>query len=359
MKLLIGGSPSKMFHLKEFQTALTKFGVECKLVIDIDYSNGFPSRKISEWFQIKKKIKQLILDFKPDIILVDRQRHFAKDASKSKIPLIIHLRGNIWEEEKWAKHTTHKSFPKRIALQIWIAITKETFKKSFLIIPICKHLEKIVKKNYPNKKTEVLQQGIDSNRWYSSKGMNLKHPCVGLLQDVKIWGKTQEMFILQKVLESMPNVTFYWAGDGPYREKILSVLGKYNNFKWLGSLEYPNKVRQFLTEIDVYALITGIDMSPLTLQEAQLMKKPVIATNVGGVSEVMKNNVTGFLVDKGNADELIEKISLMIEDEDKMEIMGNAGRKFIEENFNWDIIAKQFVDILIKNGLMKKYEYKK
>ena len=136
-------------------------------------------------------------------------------------------------------------------------------------------------------------------------------------------------------------------------------MGKYKNFKWLGSLEYPNKVREFLTEIDVYALITGIDMSPLTLQEVQLMKKPVIATNVGGVSEVMKNNETGFLVDEGNADELIKKLSLIIEDEDKMEIMGIAGRKFIEGNFSWDIIAKQFVDILIKNGLMKKYEYKK
>jgi len=98
---------------------------------------------------------------------------------------------------------------KRIALQIWVSITKKTFKKSFLIIPICKHLEKIVKQNYPNKKTDVLQQGIDSNRWYSSKGTNLNHPCVGLLQDAKIWGKTQEMFVLEKVLKYMPNVTFY------------------------------------------------------------------------------------------------------------------------------------------------------
>ena len=44
-------------------------------------------------------------------------------------------------------------------------------------------------------------------------------------------------------------------------------------FIGLGSLDYPNKVREFLTEIDVYALISGIDMSPLTLQEAQLMEK--------------------------------------------------------------------------------------
>ncbi|RZD48484.1 MAG: glycosyl transferase family 1, partial [Thaumarchaeota archaeon] len=50
--------------------------------------------------------------------------------------------------------------------------------------------------------------------------MKLKHPCIGLLQGAVIWGKSQEMLILQKVLESMPNVMFYWVGDGPYRDKI-------------------------------------------------------------------------------------------------------------------------------------------
>ena len=346
MKLLIGGSPSKIFHLEEFQKALTKLNVECKLVIDTDICNGFPSRKISDWFQTQKKFDKLISDFKPDIILVDRQRHFAKIASKYKIPLIIHLRGNIWKEIEWAKETTYKSFFKKIALDVWISIAKETFDKSFSIIPICKHLEKIVKENYPDKKTAVMYQGISPERWYPSKGMQLKHPCVGLLQGAVIWGKAQEMLVLQKVLESMPNVMFYWVGDGPHRDKILPVLEKYDNFKWLGPLQYPDKVREYLTEIDVYALVSGIDMSPLTLQEAQLMKKPVVATNVGGIPELMKDNETGFLVEKGNADEWIKKLSILIHDKQKRENMGNNGRKFVEENFSWDKIAKEFLKIL-------------
>ena len=352
MRLLIGGSPSKIFHLKEFEDALIKLGIECELVIDTDICNGFPSRKISDWFQTQKKFNMLISDFKPDIILVDRQRHFAKIASKYKIPLIIHLRGNIWKEIEWAKETTYKSFLKKIALNVWISITKETFDKSFLIIPICKHLEKIVKKNYPNKKTTVMHQGISPERWYPSKGMKLKHPCVGLLQGAVIWGKSQEMLVLQKVLESMPNVMFYWVGDGPYRDKILPVLEKYDNFKWLGPLQYPDKVREYLTEIDVYALVSGIDMSPLTLQEAQLMKKPVVATNIGGIPELMKDNETGFLVEKGNSEEWIEKLSILIDDKQKRENMGNNGRKFVEENFSWDKIAKEFLKNLEKEDLI-------
>jgi glycosyltransferase involved in cell wall biosynthesis len=139
---------------------------------------------------------------------------------------------------------------------------------------------------------------------------------------------------------------FYWVGDGPYREKILPVLEKYDNFKWLGPLQYPHKVREYLTEIDVYALVSGIDMSPLTLQEAQLMKKPVVATNVGGIPELMKDNETGFLVEKGNADEWIKKLSILIESKQKREDMGNKGKKFVEENFSWDKIAKEFLKIL-------------
>jgi glycosyltransferase involved in cell wall biosynthesis len=116
-------------------------------------------------------------------------------------------------------------------------------------------------------------------------------------------------------------------------------------------LQYPNKVREYLTEIDVSALVSGIDMSPLTLQEAQLMKKPVVATNVGGIPELMKDNETGFLVEKGNYKEWIKKLSILIEDKQKRENIGNKGRKFVEENFNWNKIAKEFLKNIEKEGI--------
>jgi hypothetical protein len=103
MRLLIGGSPSKFFHLQEFTNALIKNGIDCKLVNDSEFSDGYPSRKISNWFSSKKKFKKLIDDFEPDIIFVDRLRHFALNASKMKIPTIIHLRGNYWKEIEMAK----------------------------------------------------------------------------------------------------------------------------------------------------------------------------------------------------------------------------------------------------------------
>jgi len=123
-------------------------------------------------------------------------------------------------------------------------------------------------------------------------------------------------------------------------------LKKYKNFEWLGPLEYPNKVREYLSEIDIYALISGLDMSPLTLLEAQLMKKPVIATNVGGIPELLVDKKTGFLIEKGNSEELIKKIEEILNDPKKIEEMGIQGRKFVEENFSWKIITQKFIDNL-------------
>jgi len=57
----------------------------------------------------------------------------------------------------------------------------------------------------------------------------------------------------------------------------------------------------------------------------------------------MKDNETGFLVEKGNSEEWIKKLSILIDAKEKRESMGNNGRKFVEENFNWDKIAKEFV----------------
>ena len=351
MKLLIGASSSKIFHLNEFAENLEKNNINCKVVFDSEYADGFPSRKIKSWFSSNKKFKKLIDDFGPDVIFVDRTRHFAIEASKTDIPLILHLRGNMWKEFVMARETLYKSKEKKIALNKWEEMGEECIQKSELILPICNHLSDITKEKYSNKKIETLYQGITPENWFQKKGIELKHPCVGILQSATIWEKTKELLILPKILEKMPDVHFYWAGDGVYKDKVLPLLEKYENFHWIGSLEYPDKVREFLTEIDVYALISGIDMSPLTLQEAQLMEKPVIATNVGGIPELMKDCETGFLIEKNNPEELFEKLSMLLNNLENAKEMGKKGKEFVKDNFNWDKICNDFLNHLKKHGV--------
>ncbi len=351
MKLLIGASSSKIFHLQEFAKKLNEKEIEVKVVFDADYADGFPNRKISKWFSSNKKFKKLVDEFEPDVIFVDRTRHFALEASKTNIPLVIHLRGDHWAEIIMAKKTLYKSGGKRIAINKWEEMGEECFNNSKLILPICNHLSNITKERYSGKSVETMYQAINPENWFHKKGIELKHPCVGILQSATIWEKIKEMKILPEVLEKMPNVHFYWAGDGVYKDEVLPLLEKYENFHWLGSLEYPNKVREFLTEIDVYALISGIDMSPLTLQEAQLMEKPVIATNVGGVPELMKDGETGFLVEKDNPKDLLLKLSMLLNNLENSKKMGKKGREFIKNNFNLDKICNDFLNHLKNHGI--------
>ena len=347
MKLLIAyGSLGKLFHLEEFSHALEKQNVQVKLVKDTDFSRGFPSKKISDWFNGDKKFKELIREFKPDGIFADRQSHFALHAIKSEVPTFILLRGHYWQEYFWGMKTLGNNFKNRVAIWFRNKIAEEVFERATAILPICKYLEDVVKERYPKQNTGVFLEGINSALWYHTEKMKLQHPCIGLVQDANWWGKTKELLVLEQVLEKMPNVFFYWVGDGPYRKKITDKLEKFDNFKWLGRLDYPDNIRKFLETIDVYALITGMDLAPLTLKEAQLMEKPVIATDVGGDKEMMVDKKTGFLVKEGDANDIIKKLSRILENKQMATEMGKEGVEFIKKQFNWDRVAKNFLEII-------------
>ena len=353
MRLLIAVDKTRFFYMNQFASALKLKGVNCQIIDDLDiYGNSKFGKKYLRWMTTPKKIQNIIDEFKPDLILTERVSHFSSLITKMNIPLIIFLRGNYWHEIKLGKQTLDKSKIKQFELSAKEKIAHKCFSKSAMILPICEHLEKITKEKYPENKIQVFYQGINEEDWFPEKGnRELKHPAIGFIQNANVWDKCKELLILPKILDSLPKVNFYLAGDGPFMEKILPSLEKYDNFHWLGSLEYPNKIREFLTEIDVYGLLSGMDMSPHTILEASIMKKPVLATNVGGIPESIQNGKTGYLIEEGNYDEWIKRINELIQDKEKINRMGINGHDFIIKNFLWGKIANEFLEIIKKNNL--------
>tara|TARA_B100000029_G_scaffold504935_1_gene584699 strand:- start:37 stop:1125 length:1089 start_codon:yes stop_codon:yes gene_type:complete len=339
-------SVGKYFHLKDFGESLKQFGIEYKLVNEVDYVVGFPTKSLRRYFSSKNKLDKLISEFQPNAVLVDRQSNFGLEIIKRKIPLFVLLRGHFWSEIEYAKDTIYKGRIMKKVVDIRADIAEQVFAGSTEILPICNYLKDVVKEHHPTQKSSVFIEGVDDKKWYKTTGMKLEHPCVGMLQDANWWRKTKEMLTLEKVIETMPDTHFYWAGDGQYKDRILKVLDKFENFHWLGSLEYPDKVREYLTEIDIYAIITGMDTTPLSLKEAQLMEKPVIATNVGGNSEIMIDGETGFLVKEGNSDDIIKRILSLEKNKDLAKEMGQRGREFIQEKFSLRASAKNFLEII-------------
>ncbi len=346
--MLIAVDESRQIYLKPFSEKLLQYNIETKIVDDLKIYESKKDKKILRWLKTPSKFLELIDDFKPDIVFVERTSHFCSLLAKHNIPFVIFLRGNYWKEYNIAKNKA-KSFRKIIELKLKNKIAIDCFNASTAIIPICDYLSKIVKNHHPEKNIYRLYQGIDFENWPKAESQSkLKHPCIGFLQGAQIYAKSEEMKILSKVIQHYPHITFYWAGDGPFKDEILAVLGNYDNFKWLGHLGYPNKVKEFLSEIDIYGLCSGLDMSPHTILEAGILKKPTIATNVGGVSESIIDNETGFLVELNNPNDWIEKIGILVNNSDKMNQMGENAYEFISNNFSWDKIAYEFSE-LIKN----------
>tara|TARA_Y100001936_G_scaffold4910_1_gene4441 strand:+ start:7625 stop:8701 length:1077 start_codon:yes stop_codon:yes gene_type:complete len=343
------GRIGKHIHLDDFGKALLRKGVDYKLVYETDYVSGFPSKDIKSWFY-KKKFHKLINEFNPDLVFVDRQSHFALESIKLKIPTYVYLRGNYWSEVEWAKKTIYKS-----PLMKWVMnkrrdIANEVFTKCNGIFMTADYLDSVIKEHIPNAKTFHWLEGLDTSRWYPQEGMKLQHPCVGMLHDANWWGKTKEMLVLEDVVKKMPDVHFYWAGDGQYKEPILDKLSKFSNFHYLGNLDYPDKVREYLTEIDIYALPTGMDTTPLSCREAMSMENPAVASRVGGIPEMVFDKKTGFLIDEGDSDGWIEKLTLLVNDSELRKQFGKEGRKTVMNIFNWDKLADEFIKTVSKNN---------
>lgn len=351
LRLLIVGDKTRFIHLKQFIRELEKLGIESKLIYDIEFIDKFFQVNIKKKIEKNRNFKKILQEFEPDVVLLDRMSNIGKKVIEENIPLLILLRGNYWEESSWAKKTIYKSRIDKLALIKNEKLFDLCLRKSSLILPISKYLENEVKKRYPEKNIELFPaDGRDPEEWFPITAQKLKHPCVGLLQGLNIWGKSKELLTLKNVLKELPQVTFYLAGDGIYRDQIIPELQNFKNFVWLGNLEYPNEIKEFFTEIDVYILLSGLEGLGQTIIEASLMKKPIIATNVGGIKDLIQDGKTGFLIQSEDESELIKKILFLLENNSKAETMGKNACLYIKENFSWSKIALDFLHITTKHS---------
>lgn len=347
MRLLFGTSEIHRARNADLVNAIQKCGIECRTVSHTIVT-GFPDRSIKNWIPNKKKFNELIKEFRPDAVMTGTLSFFCLAVLDAGIPLYIRLRGNYWRETELDLHFRKDLMyiPRKLAARYRDRmIVRRCFAESEMILPVCEHLADITGQKYPGK-VKAVPNIVNEEDWHKQAGMSLKHPCVGLLQGAAAYDKAAEILTIEKALQAFPNVTFYWAGQGQHADMVLEVLKKYKNFTHLGWLEYPDKVRQYLSEIDIYLLPSAMEMMPNSLMQAQMMGLPVIATRVGGTPEAMKDGVTGFLIDKGSPDQIVEKIRFLLDHPDRAKEMGDAGHEFVKEHFNEHRIGKEFAKIL-------------
>ena len=132
-------------------------------------------------------------------------------------------------------------------------------------------------------------------------------------------------------------------------EKGIDILKKIEpnidgSVKYCTSLEW-HKAMEVLKSSQVLVLPSRIESVPQSILEAFYLKIPVIATNVGGVHELVSNNKTGLLVTPNNSKELLEKINYLLNDIDLCNRLANNAHEFVMKNFSWEVLLPKYLKL--------------
>jgi glycosyltransferase involved in cell wall biosynthesis len=160
-----------------------------------------------------------------------------------------------------------------------------------------------------------------------------------------------------KVLQKHPNTCFLIVGDNSfvdlnrqhYQEvaQKLNELGIADKFIFTGHRE---DVPRLIAAMDISILCTHREGFPLSILELMAKQKPVVATAVGGIPEIVIPGVTGFLHEHGNSQELADSILLLIDNPEKANQFGLAGFENVRRNYSRqgfiDEISKAYSDVM-------------
>ena len=132
-------------------------------------------------------------------------------------------------------------------------------------------------------------------------------------------------------------------------EKGIDILKKIEpnidgSVKYCTSLEW-HKAMEVLKSSQVLVLPSRIESVPQSILEAFYLKIPVIATDVGGVHEIVSNNKTGLLVTPNNSKELLENINYLLNDIDLCNRLANNAHEFVMKNFSWEVLLPKYLKL--------------
>jgi len=136
------------------------------------------------------------------------------------------------------------------------------------------------------------------------------------------------------VHESFPRVAFLLAGEGDLRESLLALtreLGLSECVYFLGRCE---SIAELHAISDVCVLSSTAEGMPNVILEYMAAAKPVVATDVGGVREIVTSGESGFLVQAGDYSSLAEQVKALLRNPEVAVTMGNRGRNVVEKKFS-------------------------
>jgi len=156
---------------------------------------------------------------------------------------------------------------------------------------------------------------------------------------VRLKGLLYLMYALKTLEKEFPNLHLIIAGDGPERSLIEHMAQKLNlNVTMTGRLRH-SEIPRVLSAIDIFVNPSLTEGLPIAVMEAMAMQKPVVATDVGGTQDLVKDGENGFLVPPCDISALTFAIKRLAQDADMRLKMGTVGRTIVERDFSFSTIV--------------------
>jgi len=167
--------------------------------------------------------------------------------------------------------------------------------------------------------------------------------CVSMFRPEK---KQRRLLEICRKLDETIDWKLTLAGDGSERNACIQEakrLGIDDRVDFPGLLEDPTSLYQ---NCDIAIHASGKESLPNALVEAQMSGLPVIAYDVGGVSETFAQNISGLLIDHGNQEAFAASLEKLITDTDLRQRMSAAAREYAQKNFSSEAQMQAYLELL-------------
>lgn len=301
---------------------LNKMSVETQII----RMETLRNLNIFSWMRTINRLIQIIQRRKIDLIHSNGSRptiYGGIAARLTKIPLIWHVR--IADSDRLLDKLLAK-------LAVRIIVVSKAVGRRFNWL---KDKENKVAVIYNGIDLEKFNPAVNGEKIRKEFHLSLDTPLVGIVGRLD-WYKGHQYFLqaAKKVAEAIPDTHFLIVGDGEYRERLENLrkeLGLNENVIFTGNRE---DIPQILADIDIFALSSVSEGFGRSAAEAMACAKPVVATKVGSLPEVVDDGITGSLVLPRNPNALAEAIITLLQNKEKAQRMGQAGRKRVEKMFS-------------------------
>jgi glycosyltransferase involved in cell wall biosynthesis len=220
------------------------------------------------------------------------------------------------------------------------------------------HAEFLVEfEKFPENKVFMIPNGIDTQRfqasdearrkWRNEVGIPAESPTLGIVAALRP-EKNHELFLecAARSLKEVPDAHFVIAGDGPRREELKVIASEKSISERVHFLGSVSDIPGVLSMLDVFALTSHNEASPVSILEALSCNRPVVATDVGSIKESVLEGTTGYLCEPGNAEAISSRWIELLTKGELRETMGRKGRAHVVDNSSLDSMTDGYTELV-------------